>query len=366
MAALTQPAGAQVRVVAAIAAKDIAEAVKNRRLLAGLLSMLFVILLYRFLPLLSGDTNQMNILVYEAGNEQAVIEALDTNNSLSVYPMPSADVMRERLGGGELPELGLVVPAIAAGIIGTGQPLEMEGYVLHWVTAREAQALRNQAEQTLTEQLGQPVIINLDENVVYAREGSFGRSFLAAASLVIVLITVGLTLCANLILDEKMDKTMDVLLVSPASYAQVVAGKALVGMVYCLAAAAIVAAMNLTLITQWWLFGLAVLVGSAFGVGLGLLMGTLLEVRAQLMVWTMILAQPLLLPVFLVIMDDLLPPLAITIMRWVPATALSRLLEVSFSNQGALGAFGPELLYVALWAVGIFVAVIWLVSRMER
>jgi ABC-2 type transport system permease protein len=57
---------------------------------------------------------------------------------------------------------------------------------------------------------------------------------------VTIMLTMGILLVPTLMLEEKQTRTMDALLVSPASISQVVIGKAIAGFFYILVTAAIV------------------------------------------------------------------------------------------------------------------------------
>lgn len=90
-------------------------------------------------------------------------------------------------------------------------------------------------------------------------------------------------------LNTKGTYTLDALLVSPARLWQVVAGKALAGLFYCLAAAVVVFAFNTRIVVHWEIAALAAVLGAAFAVAVGLLNVAALGVAAfvcyALLVW---------------------------------------------------------------------------------
>lgn len=73
-----------LRIVWAITAKDITDALKNRTTLSVLLTTLFIIVVYRFLPALEGGGDLTNVLVYDAGSS-TLAASLEESLHLQVY-----------------------------------------------------------------------------------------------------------------------------------------------------------------------------------------------------------------------------------------------------------------------------------------
>jgi ABC-2 type transport system permease protein len=190
--------------------------------------------------------------------------------------------------------------------------------------------------------------------------------FLAAAGAVIVIMMVGMVLIPNLMLEEKKTRTLDALLVSPASSGQIVIAKALAGLFYGLVFIALVFALNSNFIIQWWLALLAVLLCALFSVIMGLILGTLIETHQQLILIANVIMFPLLLPVFLSMMTDLLPAWLIAIMHWLPPVATSDLLLTSFSDQAVLAQSLPRLALLLAVVVALLAWETWLVRRQDR
>jgi ABC-2 type transport system permease protein len=265
-----------------------------------------------------------------------------------------------------VPELGLVIPAGFDQALAAGQPPEVQGYTLYWVSAEDAKALRTLVEEEIIALVGQPVRIHVESNRVYPGADSTGNAFLTAFALIYVTTMVGLMLVPHLMIEEKQNKTLDALLVSPASAGQIVLGKGLTGLFYTLISVGVVFALNLKFVVNWPLVLLATLCGAALGVALGLLLGSTLEVRQQLSLWAWVLIIPLLLPVFLSMMAPLLPEAAVSVIDWIPTVALSRAFRLSFSDAAPLAQFGPELALVAGCALLAGIAVVWVVRRSDR
>jgi len=354
-----------LRIIWAITAKDIADAVKNRITLSTILMVLFMIVFYRYLPALQNGDIPPRLAVYDVGSSRLVAE-LENNTQFDLVETSSQQGMERYLGDKDIVVLGLVLPADFDQALESGERVELDGHVVHWATDAAATEVKEFFEGQLTELTGKPVRIHVAGNIVYTQEDSRGFAFLASMSVIFVITMVGVSVVPHLMIEEKRAKTLDALLVSPASTGQVVIAKALTGLFYCLTASAVVLAFNTALIAHWGLAILAAGCGSLFTIALGLLLGSVIETRQQFALWAWILILPLLLPVFLSIMDDILPAGVITVMRWIPTVALSRALRVSFSNSAPLAQFGPELALVAGCAVPIFAAVAWVVRRSDQ
>jgi ABC-2 type transport system permease protein len=355
-----------LRIIWAITVKDIVETLKNREMLAGLGSVIFLIVLYQFLPLLSSGGGLPAVLIYDAAGSSSVTTALAESVTVMVYTYPSQSVMEEKLSHGDVPELGLVIPAGIDQALAAGETPMLDGYVMAWVSSADAQELVQLVEQTVSDMLGHEVQVSLEGHSLYPEPDSFGKPFLVSATIVIVVFMMGMWLTPRLMLDEKTSRTMDVLLVSPASYSQIVASKALSGVIGAVFGVVTILAMNLPVIHHWWLTLLVSSCGLLFAVALGLLVGVLVQVKHQLQVWVMVLAQPLLLPVFLVIFEDIIPAPVIAAMGLIPSVTTARLLRISFSNGAPLAMWGPGVALILGVTAAILGVVVWQVRRSDR
>jgi len=355
-----------LRIIWAITSKDMLDAVKSKTTLSILLSALFIVVVYQFLPKFENPGGLPVMLVYDAGESQ-LLPALKRSPNLNVYTGYTSQAQLERkLVGGDIPELALTIPLGFDQGLGRGEPPPIEGYVQHWVSDSDAAQLKAQAEQEITHLAGQPVTIHLEGNLVYPTPDSGGRSFLTSLAILISITLIGIGLAPHLMVEEKQTKTLDALLVSPARSSHLVIAKALTGLSYCLIAAVVVLAINANLVLHWGLAIVAVVLSSLFVVSVGLLLGSLVGAKQVLPIWSMVALTVLMMPLFLAIMKDLLPPIAGVIFDWIPTVTLSRVLRGSFSRDLASMAFGLELLVVAGCTAVVMGGVAWTVRRSDR
>jgi ABC-2 type transport system permease protein len=129
-----------------------------------------------------------------------------------------------------------------------------------------------------------------------------------------------------LLVEEKEKRTLDFLMASPASLKEIIAGKALTGVVYTVLIAALLLVINRQLIGNWLFTSLTILVGLLFVVAVGLLMGGLLNNTMQVNTWASSVLIVLLVPSF----PSLgLPAPIETIMRFIPTYYVNEALKLS-------------------------------------
>jgi ABC-2 type transport system permease protein len=355
-----------LRVIWAITAKDILDAIKDAKILVVLLSALAVVVLYKTMPTWLDADLPPRLALYDAGNSSLVAQ-LEQSTAFDLLLMPSQAEMERYLGDQTKVIQGLVLPPGFDQAVESSEQLELDGYVDHWVSDAAADESRSFFEEQLTEVTGKPVQIRLESNTVYTHPYG-GQTVMVAFVLVFVLAIIGLTLTPNLMIDEKEARTMDALLVSPASAGQVVMAKALAGLFYCLVAAAVVLAVFAATIAHWDVAILAVLSGSLLGVALGLLLGTVISVRQQLILWSSVLMVPLFFPVLLsAILPDIQASSQVKILvNLIPTVALAKVIRLAVAAEAPWTEVGPALALVTGCAILLLVVVAWLVRRSDR
>ncbi len=354
-----------LRVVFAIAGKDIIDAIKNKSILSQLFTLAFIIVCYKFLPSFEKGDALPRVALYDAGGSEWVAE-MEDNPAFDLIVTTSQAATEAYVEDWDTVVLGLVLPVDFDAQISSGYGIELEGYVVHWAGESEIAEIRTFFEGALSELAGAPIQIDVDGNVVYTRPDSRGLGFLVSLSAVLVMVVAGVFIVPLLMLEEKQSKTLDALLVSPADPGLVVLGKALSGSIYCLIAAGAALALNHSLVTQWGFALLAVICGVFLSVSLGLLFGSIFEVKQQLTLWGFVLIIVLCLPMFLSVMDNVIPAGVMTVIYLIPTVALTKIFRVSFSNSASFSVFGPDLAIVLGGTVLALAAVVWIMRRSDR
>ncbi|MGD9404957.1 MAG: ABC transporter permease [Anaerolineae bacterium] len=358
----------RLRIIWAIAAKDITDAIKNKTILSVVLGMAMLMLSSQALPFLLKLSASPRVIVYDAGKTphgtSRLLSVMAEDGYYHLTEVESQQAMEDTLADLNAEVLGLVIPAGTEAHLDAGAGAEMEGYVI-WSRRSAASELAAEMATYLAALLQEPVQVEVEGNLVYPPPEGTASLGMIAAVLTLVLVTTGGFLVPYLIFEEKQTHTMDALLVSPARAPDVVIGKALAGMVYCLVAMAVVLAFNHATVAGWGVAILAVLVGAILAVGVGLLMGTLFETAQQVGAWIILPILALMAPILLVSLGHL-PLLLAACLPWLPTIALGDLFLLSFSGSATLGRALPDLALVLAWSVPLYAAVIWIVRRSDR
>jgi ABC-2 type transport system permease protein len=354
-----------VRVILAISLKDSVDAVRNRTLLSVLVAVLLMVVLFRGLPALRGGDGPA-LVVVDPGSS-TVVDRWAEEGQFELHRTTSREELAYVLGGEETAVLGLVLPANFDQQVESATPLVLEGYADHWVSDSETDELRSTFEAQLTALTGRPVRIEVRNDEVFTHPRGL-RPVTTSFLMVYALVVVGLMIAPNLMIEEKELKTMDALLISPASPGQIVVAKALTGLLYCLLAAGLVLVANAPSVVHWEIAALAVLGGALFTVSLGLLLGVILEARQQLIIWSSVLMFPLFVPVIAseVLTDLQAPAVVQQIVSLVPTVPVAEATRWALSGQVPWAQISSGIAVTVAWALPLLGVVAWMVRRSDR
>jgi ABC-2 type transport system permease protein len=352
------------RIIWAMAAKDIVDAIKNRMTISVIVGIGMMMLTGQAFPFLLSLSDISQVVVYDAGHSRLVDELSD-GDGYRLLTAESKDELDQILLSMNADVLGLSVLADFDQVLDSGGPAEVEGYVV-WAARSAAEELKSEMEGYLEEQLGRPVSVRVEGNIVYPPAEGAGRIGMIASVLVLVLVCMGGFIIPYLIFEEKQTHTMEALLVSPASVSQIIAGKALAGLFYCLTAAAVALAFNHAVIVHWGLAVLAVVCGAILIIAIGLVIGSLFQTAQQMSVWIAFPVAALLLPAMLVMVDMRVPAWLEAIVPLLPTIALAKVFLLSFSGSATLAQALPDLAILIGWALPVYAAVVWIVRRSDR
>jgi len=355
-----------LRLIWAIAAKDMSDAIKNKTTISIVIGVAFIMLSGQAMPWLLKLRAVPRAYYYDTG-ESILIPDLAKNDDFQLIKMPAQEEMEKVVSETSGAVLGLTIPDDFDQRVDAGDSIRLEGMAVHWVKDEDVEETVSFFEQRLGDLTSASLEINTEGNTVYPGPDADGQPFMVTLSLVVATITIGSFLVPLLMVEEKEKHTMEALLVSPASYSQIVLGKTIAGIFYCLTAAAVVFAINYAMVSQWWLAILAVLCGAFFTVAIGLLVGTLLEHQGTMNMWLGLILILLLMPVFLdQTMGARWPDVIAAIVPWLPSVAMAKVIRISFSNSLPLDQvlldIGRMLGFTAL----VLSVVVWRIRRMDR
>ena len=323
------------RVVAAIARKDIVDAIRNRYLLVALTTPLFVAVLFRILLPGIGSLNTMTIVVHDPGDSRLVSQ-LSASPQIKIVKADSSDGLPNELENSEAVG-GLAVPANFNADVEAGKQPEVTVYINNKKSSIQQAVLKQMLEQQVLA-LVEPIPAKLSWIDVGKEPGAQPQPAFNLNQMLfplLLLITFGMSgalVVPLLLVEEKEKRTLDFLLTSPARLSEIVTGKALTGVVYSLLIAGVLLAINYKLIGNWPLTLLTLFFGLLLVVATGLFMGSLFQNTMQVNTWASLVLMVLLAPSFPM---PGLPPFLETASRLIPTYYLVEALKSSLAGTAS-------------------------------
>ena len=352
-----------LNIIWTIASKDVVDALKNRVVISMIIMLSIMLLLPKLLPYIF-DQPQVGLPVYDMGDSRVVAE-LKKAPGLSVQKLRSEQELRRTLCGGLFPEIGLMLPADFDRTIVAGEPIVLQGYGC-WGKRHQVAELQPKLEGILTQSLGQPVSLQIAGNIVYPPSDSVLLLSLSTVNSVLMILMMGIFLVPNLLFEEKETRTMQALLVSPASISQVVIGKALAGSFYILVTAGVIFAISWAEVIHWGMVILFVIGGGLFSVAVGLILGSFFEKQQDIVGWMSALLLLMVGAIFVKMLGMELPALVDSLLPWVPSVALAEICVASFSEIIPTAQVLTDLGIVLVISLPLYALVIWKVRRSDR
>jgi ABC-2 type transport system permease protein len=346
-----------------IAAKDIVDALKNKVVVSMIIMLSIMLLVPKMLPLIF-EQPQTALPVYDMGNSSLVAE-LRKNPDISVQGLRSEQELRTALCGAIYPLIGLRLPADFDQRLAAGKQVEFQGVVC-WSKRAQVSELQPKLEEILSRSLDIPVNIHIEGNIVYPPSSGVLSFSLVTINSVLMILMMGIFLVPSLLFEEKETKTMQALLVSPASIGQVVIAKALAGSFYILVTAATIFALSWADAVHWDMVMLFVIGGGIFSVAVGLVLGSFFEKQQDMVGWITGLLLLFLGAIIVRMLNMELPALVKTILPWVPSVALAEICRAAFSETVPLTRVLNDLWIVLSVSVPLYALVIWKVRRSDR
>ncbi len=356
------------RVILAIARKDIVDTIKNQWLFLGLILPIGMSLLFRLFFPGPEEFGALTVAVYDPGGSR-LVAALRKLPDVQLLEANSDEQLRQEVESKAAG--GLALPAGFDAAVDAGERPELIVYRNYRAGGFEQAAFRQLVEQQVWALTGREMPARLTLVDVAKPPGAQAEEgFQVGRYLLIVLLLFALGMTGNvvvptLLVEEKEKHTLQVLLISPASPAEVIAGKALTGLVYTLLVAGALFVLNPVSVGDWPVVVLAVLLGSLFMVLVGLLIGGLCRTTTQVNTWATLVMTLLVLPSFLI---EAVQPSALveTVVRLIPTHYLVEPLGLALAGEAPPERVWLDLAVLAGSAIVAFVAVVWLLRREER
>jgi ABC-2 type transport system permease protein len=359
-----------LRVLWAIAKKDLLEALKTLRLLIFVLLPLGFSLFYRIVFSSAGDVTIPRVVIFDAGASrlpQVLVQMADVR---VVMVGSVGELERVVLGAGAVG--GLALPPGYDAALAAGKRPALRLFVNGQLGVNATQLI-HLIEPSLRALAGQRSPAHVETLALDAdSHGKLRPRFDLDGFLLVMFLTTGLAMTAamvpaSMLVEEKERRTLVVIETSPASYADLIAGKGIAGSAFALLSGGLILALNGGLRGQIGLTLLVLLFSALFFVGVGLLLGAAFESSATLNAWSLAVLLPLTLPGVLVPASDLgLLNLgaAAWVVRVVPTYYLVDAVQWAVNGAADLSTIGADLAVLAISCFALMgLAVVWLRRR---
>ena len=345
----------------AIASKDIVDALKNKNTRTNIIFMMGLVVFFWWGSTQRPFDKRIDTAVYDKGNSGLTIGSAELADGYTFrfYEASSLQEMERMMG---YKQLGVVIPADFDQVLASDGEPTLSGYIL-WAHRTRVVELEVKYSAKFTELLGQPVRVEIGENFVIPAPDveTSGVHF----HILFATFFVAITLVPTLMMEEKRTKTLDALLVSPASDGQVVMGKALAGLFYVVLTGGLFFALNWAYITNWGLALLAFLGCAMFSIVLALALGSFIRSQQQMGIWMLPVMFVLIIPAFFSQEPNLAPSLK-AIFSWLPTSALVQVFQFAMSSHAPADRLVIDLAIFLVSTALVFAVVVWKVRRSDK
>ena len=361
------------RLALAITRKDVLDALQNMYLLTAIVLPIGMSILFKLVFPSDGGSGSgrlLSIAVYDPSGSQLIQKILATNQFSVVFVASPDDVAREvekgKVGG-------LVLSSTFDEDVAASRSPEIQAFT----DSKSGNLSQNVFAQTVKSSMWSMASQGPPARIVYtdvggAAEDSRGSaipslsSFYLLLFLVMSVTMVGVFVVPNLLVEEKEKGTLKAMLVSPASYADVVVGKGAAGLFYALTVSIVLLILNNGFSGNIPLVMAAVVLGSVLLVQIGLLMGAVFRSVGQVNTWSSIIMLALLMPAMLASNLFPLPPVVDAIMHLLPTYYMADAITAGLANQATWQQAALDLAALTICTVITFGGVVYFLKRERR
>ena len=351
-----------LRIILAIAWKDILQGWKNKVILSSIITSLFLVIFYAYLPDLTRSDELPLLLIYDKSETIEKDELLNIDN-FSVRLVTDQNDFLFLLRDADSPCIGIKFDENYAKTA-IGSKVVLEGFYPYWMKASQISELTSSAERELSVLMGRDLELKTTDNIIYPAMDNYayGKTFLTTSGLLIQLTLMGLSMAPQLIVEEKETRTLQAVMVSPARLSHFILGKGIAVIFYSLLTAAISFIFIGPLVIHWGLLIPILLLVMLALITPGILLGALLKSKKQISIWIWVVFIPTLLPLFLSVVR-ILPDSLLKIVDWWPTVVISRMLRLGFTYQPNSSAYLIEVIYLVLLSVIFSFLTMWVLHK---
>ena len=320
-----------LNVVLAIFRKDLISSVKSKNLLIILLTPVFLSLLFNSTISLA-DNTLVPIAVYDEGSSADFIGYLSSRDNYDVTIADSVDKSKELLYNQKVAAIVLVPKGFSADIKNGLTP--SLNIIVNPYEARSAVFLQTYKD-IIMNFAGQKYPVNITLNTL---PGDLQSRFNIPIWIMFTVIFVGMMVLPNTLTTEKEKKTLDAILVSPASEKDVIYGKSFFGLFLTILLSLVIIIINGGFIGNFISVTVFIILGSAVFTGLGLLIASYADNYSSASLLSTVCMAPLIL---LALLADLSREIGY-ISYLVPSTYVFYGIKNAMLNNSGISDLYPE------------------------
>ena len=217
--------------------------------------------------------DQATLGIVDEGDSQ-LVPMIEAHTSVASKEYGTASELKEAVAEGAV-DAGLVLPDDFDSSVLQGEKVELPIYVWGESLAKNRTILVVTVTNLVRELSGQQAPVQI-ETVTLGDQESIPWEDRLLPFIVLMTITVaGVALPGTSLLHEKEKKTVDALVVTPATIGEVFLAKGLLGVIICVLMGVVILALNQALGSQPGLLVMLLFLGSIMAAGMGLLVGSI-------------------------------------------------------------------------------------------
>jgi ABC-2 type transport system permease protein len=351
--------------------KDLRDAIRDARVLVAILVPLGIGIFYSFVFDDDDLTTQTANVAYFAAEQTTLPDALRDAVGGAVridFDQEQSAESVEEVVQAEDADIGFVVPAGFDAAIAAGEQPGIEIFLpedptlgARYIAQAFEPAVRTMAGQEFPVAVAISTVEEpLEDQSVLDRLGL--RTYMVLFSIVFLVGMIAMLVVPVILAEEAEKKTLDAL-VLVASYPDVIAGKALVGVAYIGIALAILLGITQIDIEMVPKFVAAALVSGVALIGVGLIMAGLFKSANQLNTWSGVFLIPVIVPAALV--SAPVDGVVEAVLLALPTSQMMRLLTDATVGDSVFGGAWLSFLVIVVWGIVAYAVVAWQLSRRQ-
>lgn len=354
------------RIIFAIAAKDIFDAIKNKMVQGIMIGVAFLMLSSQALSFLLGLKNEPTIHIWDQ-NKSAIVRKIVRSRELNIHAKSELSDLQETVSQSAAPVLGIVIPADFDELVDRRETIRLQSYRSHWTKPDVVGEVASFFEENLSRLTQTAIEIDIDENPLYPPAEGSGYPMMIALGVVMGVMTIGLILTPYLIADERETHTLDALIISPARITHLLVGKSIAGLFYSLTASLIIFLFSWRWVVHSEIMFLAVFLGGLCAVSIGLLVGALVENPTTVNMISGLMIGGLIMPTyFWTSMAPKLPPFVKQIFEILPSIAMYKIVRQSSTEIFSGNIIVINVAILVVWSFVMLGLVSWRIRLMDR